>query len=862
MREKQIAEYKSQIKEIERKLHSPFSSLWSHKNEEKALEKNLTTLRLELARLYKADNQQDLALATLEIAYSQNKASELTIQLLTLLINSSDKNKALPMYLEELLPKLALSRFSADRKCLPEYLDKYVNLVPVENSLKMLEQVTASLDKNTLNDSAIYKHLLNLKICLFHDLKDFKSAFGVFCLLTDHYNTLMKSKSSPYRTSEEISAFLSAYSLACVKGIPCPKTLETSVKEILKSNSHQRYEILFDIDIQANDLELFKKIAFWYFDSKITVPQWFPPFQIQEAQIRSPKNELPLPLPKPQKQSTEEVLPLPEYERIKRVLTLDWRQYGVAGYKTEIRKAVETLFLPRALSPEQLNKTGLKVPRGAVFDGPPGTGKTLIAKTISERFFTDVVVINGPELLSKFVGESPERLRAILDKAKFRSDTQVVIIDEIDALVGSRDQVDGISNQVKADLTTTFLTYLDGIHENHNLLIIGITNYYTRLDPALIRAGRLGIHIHIGLPNFDDRLEILELYLSDLQKKNTVEKTLDLKLLARQSEGLSGASIKAFIDDSIATFGLSQITKYGPAGIELGDINEIQPISEQQLSSCLNRFLSTSMVKASEKDILFSRPFCLYNPNLHQQVRDIRLLAKEFNYSRPLLIHISGIPGSGTSSLGLHLFASNREQITYMKAGELVHLSAREQETTIHENFSKALSGKPGILIIDDLDDINACHFRPEIYLRNTLKKALPEGEKVIIILISKHEKSLDNLFNKQISCDLSLSIPLIQEKSEIFALAKMLGLNTGMGDHDLQTLKHSLTVSKIKVALLSAYNQIQPDQINIDQLVRQLNSLLHDSLENQDAMELFGLFPKKGLAATIIDDYHLNISH
>lgn len=280
---------------------------------------------------------------------------------------------------------------------------------------------------------------------------------------------------------------------------------------------------------------------------------------------------------------------------------MTWDKHGVAGYTKETQTIVEQLFIPRSLSPAQLEETELRLPRGGILYGPPGTGKTLIARTIARDFIGEenVKVINGPELISKYVGQSTENLRGILEEAhKNPNATYVVIIDEIEALVCSRDSPgEDLNRQIKADLTTTLLTYLDGVKAIDNLMVIGLTNYFDRLDDALIRPGRLDVHINIGLPKYEDRLAILGLYLGRLQKKNKVAPSLDIEALAIKSEGLSGAGIKAFVDSTMKRFGITQLVSFDKGVLKIEETSHIAPLTDEQFLICLEEALKKNRRK-------------------------------------------------------------------------------------------------------------------------------------------------------------------------------------------------------------------------------------------------------------------------
>jgi len=174
-------------------------------------------------------------------------------------------------------------------------------------------------------------------------------------------------------------------------------------------------------------------------------------------------------------------------------------------------------------------------PRGILLDGPPGTGKTLLAKAVAHESESNFISIKGPELLSKWVGESERGIREIFKKARAAAPC-VIFFDELDAMVPSRDD---LASEVSSRLLGQFLTELDGLDDMHGVIVLGATNRADLLDPALLRPGRFDLTIELPLPDFATREAIVAVHLRDRPLANDV----DFRLLARETEGKSGADI-------------------------------------------------------------------------------------------------------------------------------------------------------------------------------------------------------------------------------------------------------------------------------------------------------------------------------
>jgi transitional endoplasmic reticulum ATPase len=183
------------------------------------------------------------------------------------------------------------------------------------------------------------------------------------------------------------------------------------------------------------------------------------------------------------------------------------------------------------------DRAGIRPPKGILLTGPPGCGKTLLARAVANESEVNFISVRGPELLSKFVGESERGVREIFRKAR-QAAPCIVFFDEIDALLPARNAVSGDSH-VAERVLSQFLTELDGLEELKGVLVLAATNRLDMLDPAVLRPGRLGEIIQVSLPDEKGRTEIFQVHL----RNKPVAPGLDLDALAARTEGLSGADI-------------------------------------------------------------------------------------------------------------------------------------------------------------------------------------------------------------------------------------------------------------------------------------------------------------------------------
>lgn len=191
-----------------------------------------------------------------------------------------------------------------------------------------------------------------------------------------------------------------------------------------------------------------------------------------------------------------------------------------------------------------------------------------------------------------------------------------------------------------------------------------------------------------------------------------------------------------------------------------------------------------------------------------------------------MIVNVTGKQGTGTTSCALNLFPEQPDKIVYMKAGELVNLSPKDQEKYIDDCFYKALNEEPGVLIIDNIEDITSCHFNPRIYLREKLKMPLDEGETLKVVMVSKNEESVQQLFNGQIVCDETIRMPAIIKKAEISTLIKSLKLDIDIRETHVE-LTARLTIKELKNHLLTFCNRYQSVERTLEGFLNYVNSPL-----------------------------------
>ncbi|MHA1271225.1 MAG: CDC48 family AAA ATPase [Candidatus Helarchaeota archaeon] len=376
----------------------------------------------------------------------------------------------------------------------------------------------------------------------------------------------------------------------------------------------------------------------------------------------------------------------------------------VGGLDEAIQRVREMIELPLK-HPELFQTLGIDPPKGVLLHGPPGCGKTLLAKAVANESEAHFISLNGPEIMSKFYGQSEQRLREIFDEAE-KEAPSIIFIDEIDSIAPKRSEVTG---EVERRVVAQLLALMDGLKGRGNVIIIGATNRPNSIDAALRRPGRFDREIEIGIPDVNGRKEILLIHTRGMPLSN-----VNLDEIARRTHGFVGADLAALCREA-AMFSLRKI---------LSEIN----LDEKIIPNHILQKLKVSMddfneaLKRLEPSAL--REVIVEIPNVHWEdigglddVKNELIKAIEWpiKYSevferlgiRPLKgILLFGPPGCGKTLLAKAVATESEANFITIKGPEVYSKWVGESEKAIREIFRKARLSAPSIIFFDELDAI------------------------------------------------------------------------------------------------------------------------------------------------------------
>jgi transitional endoplasmic reticulum ATPase len=377
----------------------------------------------------------------------------------------------------------------------------------------------------------------------------------------------------------------------------------------------------------------------------------------------------------------------------------------IGGLRNEVQKVREMIELPLR-HPEIFERIGIEAPKGVLLYGPPGTGKTLLARAVANETNANFYSISGPEIMSKFYGESEERLREVFRQAQ-EAAPSILFIDELDSVAPKREEVSG---DVEKRIVSQLLTLMDGIQSRGKLVVIGATNRPNAIDPALRRPGRFDREIEIGIPDEKGRLEILQIHTRGMPLTDDV----NLEAVARVTHGFVGADLEALSKEA-AMLSLRRM---------LPEIN----LEETKIpAEVLNRIRITNMdFENALKDVQPSamREVQIQRPNVRwedigglEEVKEELAEAIEWPLKHgelfeqadvrpPKGILLYGPPGTGKTMIAKAVAATSEANFISVKGPELLSKWVGESEKAVREVFRKARQAAPCVVFFDELDAI------------------------------------------------------------------------------------------------------------------------------------------------------------
>ncbi|MBD3353214.1 MAG: CDC48 family AAA ATPase, partial [Candidatus Lokiarchaeota archaeon] len=377
----------------------------------------------------------------------------------------------------------------------------------------------------------------------------------------------------------------------------------------------------------------------------------------------------------------------------------------IGGLTEEIQKVREMIELPMR-HPEIFARLGIKPPKGVLLHGPPGTGKTLLAKAVANETDAHFITLSGPEIMSKFYGQSEENLRKMFHEAEENAPS-IIFVDELDSIAPKREETHG---DVERRVVAQLLALMDGLESRGEVVVIGATNRPNAVDPALRRPGRFDREIELGVPDKEGRLEILQIHTRGMP----LEDDIDLNYYAEKTHGFVGADLE-MISKEAAMKSLRRILPK----INLED-DEIDPEILEHLTVSKEDFDAalTEIEPSALREVYIQTPSETWDDiggleeakqKLQETIEWPLKYPKIYSHMKarpPNGILLYGLPGTGKTLLAKALAHESEVNFISVKGPEFLSKWVGESEKAVRETFRKARSAAPCIIFLDEIDAI------------------------------------------------------------------------------------------------------------------------------------------------------------
>ncbi|PIA12783.1 secretory pathway protein Sec18 [Coemansia reversa NRRL 1564] len=423
---------------------------------------------------------------------------------------------------------------------------------------------------------------------------------------------------------------------------------------------------------------------------------------------------------------------------------------GIGGLDAEFSNIFRRAFASRIFPPELVDKLGIQHVKGILLFGPPGTGKTLMARQIGKMLnAVEPLIVSGPEILNKFVGQSEENVRKLFEPAEreYRergdsSQLHIIIFDELDAICkqrGARSDSTGVGDSVVNQL----LAKMDGVDQLNNILIIGMTNRKELIDDALLRPGRLEVQIEVGLPDEPGRLQIIKIHTAKIRDNGILAADVDLSELATLTKNFSGAEIAGLVK-SASSFAFNRHIRVGGTAELAQDIADMT-LQREDFISALDEVRPAFGVAAEEFDQCAANGIIEFAPHVADILHKSHLFVEQVHQSTrsPLVsVLLHGAAGSGKTALAATIAQQSAFPFVKLVSPEsMIGFTDSQKIGAITKIFNDSYKSPLSLIVVDDIERLLewvpiGARFSNSILqtLLVLIKKQPPRGRRLLLV--------------------------------------------------------------------------------------------------------------------------------
>eukprot|EP01119_Soliformovum_irregulare_P007267 TRINITY_DN1966_c0_g1_i1.p1 TRINITY_DN1966_c0_g1~~TRINITY_DN1966_c0_g1_i1.p1 ORF type:complete len:737 (-),score=286.48 TRINITY_DN1966_c0_g1_i1:39-2249(-) len=526
-------------------------------------------------------------------------------------------------------------------------------------------------------------------------------------------------------------------------------------------------------------------------------------------------------------------------------MDFDFSKLGIGGLDAQLQGIFRQAFLSRVFSPAQLKKKGINVPhaKGMLLYGPPGTGKTLIARQIGAMLNgKKPKVVNGPEILNKYVGQSEENIRNLFKEAEAEqkergdaSDLHIIIFDEIDAICkqrGSRGDSTGVGDTVVNQL----LSKIDGVDALNNVLLIGMTNRKDMIDEAMLRAGRLEIHVEISLPDREGRLQILNIHTASMREAGGMSKDVDLESLSYKTKNYSGSEIQMLVRRA-TTYAFQRLVEI-KEGVKIKDKEDIL-VTHQDFEMAVAETVPMFGVDEEQFEGCMRNGIIPFSQSVEKILKLGQVSCEQVRVSKrtPLVsLLLEGPAGSGKTSLAAKIATmSDFPFLKMISAETMVGYSEQAKCSKITKIFEDSYRSPLSCIVIDDMERI-LDYSRIGPRFSNTVLQTLlvsirrepPKGKNLLIIATGANRQTLEDLEILD-SFSSVIRVPQVSTPEEFSVVLRDLSFFSGTKELEMaaSAFMDPISIKKlIMVTEMAKTGKDQSDAALLDRLIQHLNDI------------------------------------
>ncbi|KAG0645302.1 Vesicular-fusion sec18 [Hyphodiscus hymeniophilus] len=445
---------------------------------------------------------------------------------------------------------------------------------------------------------------------------------------------------------------------------------------------------------------------------------------------------------------------------------------GIGGLDTEFSAIFRRAFASRIFPPGLIEKLGIQHVKGILLFGPPGTGKTLIARQIGKMLNSrEPKVINGPEVLNKYVGQSEENIRKLFADAEKEykekgdeSGLHIIIFDELDAVCKQRGSGAGGGTGVGDSVVNQLLSKLDGVDQLNNILLIGMTNRMDMIDDALLRPGRLEVHMEISLPDRNGRAQILKIHTTKMRDNDVMDSDVNIQELADMTKNFSGAEIGGLVK-SASSFAFNRHVKVGTVAGVSDDIEKMK-VNRGDFMHALEEVKAAFGVSEEELETAMAAGILHFSPYIENILKDGRLF-------------VDLVRTSATTSLLSISKDSNFPFIKLVSAENMVGFSEMAKIQYLNKVFSDAYKSPQNIVVIDNIEriiewvPIGPRFSNPVLQALMVLLTKQPPAPRRLLIIGTTSQRSVLKQLDLQAIFNRELAVPNVNTHAELASILR-----------------------------------------------------------------------------------------